>query len=91
VDPAAFLQMMADAARAAGWALQECTPVPGDSLHSVLQGTVLTIRVSDDRFTHARRDNVLSDSRLACALELQPWSDVLMSNERTNLLFSALA
>lgn len=90
-DPGAFLQDMATAAAAAGLTLQYCMPDPRDYLQSALYNNVLTIRVSDDRFTRARWDNFLYDSRLASALDLRPWSDVFMSSERANLLLATLA
>lgn len=90
-DPDAFMNDMANAARADDLTLQYCMPDPHHYLQSTLYSNAVTTRVSSDRFTRPRWDTFLHDSRLASALGVWPWSDVFMSTETDNLLLSTLS
>jgi hypothetical protein len=90
-DAAAFLGGMASSMQGQGLTVQYCSPLSGDELASVDYGNVTTTRVSVDRFTRAHWDAFLYDSRLAAAVELRPFTDVMMSTETDNLLLATLS
>jgi hypothetical protein len=93
-DPAAgeaFMDAMADAARARGLTLQYCMALPRHFLQGARYPNLTSIRVSPDRFERSRWDWFLYTSRLASALGIWPFSDVLMSGEADNLLLATLS
>jgi hypothetical protein len=93
-DPAAgeaFMDQMAQAAQARGLTLQYCMALPRHFLQGVSYPNLTTIRVSPDRFERSRWDWFLYTSRLASALRIWPFSDVLMSTEADNLLIATLS
>ena len=93
-DPAAgeaFMDSMAEAAQARGLSLQYCMALPRLFLQGARYPNLTTIRVSPDRFERSRWDWFLYTSRLASALKIWPFSDVLMSAEPDNLLIATLS
>jgi hypothetical protein len=90
-DPDLFLDNMASALSQRGLTVQYCMASPRHFLHSVRHNNVTTIRTSEDRFVPARWTNFLYTSRLAAALGLWPFTDVLMSTETGNLLVATLS
>jgi hypothetical protein len=60
-------------------------------LHSLWHNNVTTIRTSEDRMQPSHWTNFLYTSRLASALGLWPYSDVLLSGETGNLLLATLS
>jgi hypothetical protein len=87
----AFMDEMADAARARGLTLQYCMGLPRHFLQGARYPNLTSIRVSPDRFERSRWDGFLYTSRLASALGIWPFSDVLMSSEADNLLLATLS
>lgn len=90
-DPDAFLDHMSSSMKAEGLSIQYCLPRARDFMQSAHYPNVTSIRTSGDRFDRTRWDDFIYGSRLASALGLWPWSDVVMSNERSNLLVSVLS
>ena len=93
-DPAAgeaFMDEMAEAARERGLTLQYCMALPRLFLQGARYPNLTSIRVSPDRFERSRWDRFLYTSRLASALGIWPFSDVLMSSEADNLLLATLS
>ncbi|WP_433187946.1 carbohydrate-binding protein [Actinoallomurus sp. CA-150999] len=90
-DRAAFLGNMAKAAAANGLDIQYCMALAQDYLQSTLYGNVTNARVSNDRFERSKWDEFLYTSRLAGALGVWPFTDVMMSTETRNLLLSNLS
>ena len=90
-DPELFLDNMAAALAQRGLTVQYCMASPRHFLQSVKHSNVTTIRASGDRFVPARWTNFLYTSRLATALGLWPFTDVLMSTETANLLVATLS
>jgi hypothetical protein len=90
-DPDLFLDNMATALAQRGLTVQYCMASPRHFLQSVKHNNVTTIRTSADRFVPARWTNFLYTSRLATALGLWPFADVLMSTETSNLLVATLS
>jgi hypothetical protein len=91
LDPAAFMDEMAQALRGQKLTIQYCMPLPRHYLQSTMYENVTTIRTSGDRFGRDRWDEFLYGSRLAGSLGVWPWSDVFMSDELDNLLLSTLS
>jgi hypothetical protein len=87
----AFMDEMADAASARGLTLQYCMALPRHFLQGARYPNLTSIRVSPDRFERSRWDWFLYTSRLAAALRIWPFSDVLMSGEADNLLLATLS
>jgi len=90
-DPELFLGNMASSLAQHGLTVQYCMASPRHFLQSVKHGNVTTIRTSEDRFVPARWTKFLYTSRLASALGLWPFTDVLMSTEIGNLLVATLS
>jgi hypothetical protein len=90
-DPELFLDNMAVALAQRGLTVQYCMASPRHFLQSVKHNNVTTIRTSEDRFVPARWTNFLYTSRLASALGLWPFTDVLMSTEIGSLLVATLS
>jgi hypothetical protein len=90
-DPDLFLDNMATALAQRSLTVQYCMASPRHFLQSVKHNNVTTIRTSGDRFIPARWTNFLYTSRLATALGLWPFTDVLMSTETGNLLVATLS
>jgi hypothetical protein len=86
-----FMDLMSDAARKEGIALQYCMPLPRHFLQGTRYANLLTIRVSGDRFDKEQWKPFLFNGRLASALGEWPWSDVFKSWETSNLLLSTLS
>src|SRR5262249_46847248 len=91
LDPATFLDDMAQAAAREGLTLQYCMPEARHYLQASKYSNVTTIRTSPDRFSRQWWDRFLYGSRLASALGVWPWSDVFMSSELDNLLLATLS
>ncbi|MEQ0562368.1 CBM35 domain-containing protein [Amycolatopsis sp. NEAU-NG30] len=90
-DREAFLGNMAAAAKANSMDVQYCMALPQDFLESTKYDAVTNIRTSFDRFGRPRWDEFLYSSRLASAVGLWPFADVMMSTETRNLLMSNLS
>jgi hypothetical protein len=90
-DPDLFLDNMATALAQRSLTVQYCMASPRHFLQSVKHNNVTTIRTSGDRFVPARWTSFLYTSRLATALGLWPFTDVLMSTEVGNLLVATLS
>jgi hypothetical protein len=86
-----FMDLMSDAARKEGIALQYCMPLPRHFLQGTRYSNLLTIRVSGDRFEKAQWKPFLFNGRLASALGEWPWTDVFKSSETSNVLLSTLS
>jgi hypothetical protein len=90
-DPKAFMDDMAAAMSAQELNMQYCMPLPHHYLQSSLYSNITTIRTSKDIFQQSHWDQFLYGSQLASALGVWPWSDVFMSTQTNNLLFSTLS
>ena len=90
-DPDLFLDNMAKAMAPRNLTIQYCMPTPRHFLESTRYANLTTIRASQDRFNPTRWTAFLFASRLASALGIWPFSDVLMSTERDNLLLATLS
>lgn len=90
-DPEAYLGHMARALGGRQITIQYCTPLPRHFLQSSKYNNVTTIRTSADRFTRDRWNDFLYSSRLASALGIWPWADVVGSDELENLLLATLS
>jgi len=90
-DPKAFMDDMAAGMSAQGLNMQYCMPLPRHYLQSSLYSNITTIRTSNDIFQQSNWDQFLYGSQLAGALGVWPWSDVFMSTQNNNLLFSTLS
>jgi len=90
-DPQAFMDDMAAGMSAQGLNVQYCMPLPHDYLQTSLYSNITTIRTSADKFQQSNWDQFLYGSQLAGALGVWPWSDVFMSTQSNNLLFSTLS
>lgn len=90
-DPNAFMGDMATAMAAEGLNMQYCMPLPHHYLQSSLYSNITSIRTSGDAFKRSNWDQFLYGSQLAGALGVWPWSDVFMSTQTNNLLFSTLS
>ncbi len=88
---ATFVREMARACAERNITMQYCMAYPCFFLEGSQYPNLTTIRVSDDRFSPARWSQFLYTSRLASALGIWPWSDVLMSNEMGNLILATLS
>jgi hypothetical protein len=71
--------------------VQYCMPTARHFLQSARYGNVTSIRASEDRFGSTRWRSFLYASRLASALGVWPFTDVLMSTETDNLLLATLS
>ena len=90
-DPQTFLENMSEAMLHKGITIQYCMPLPSHYMASTQYSSVQTIRTSMDRFDREKWDSFLYGSRLASAVGLWPWIDVLFSNEIPNLILSTLS
>ena len=90
-DPEAFLDNMSKSLGAQNITIQYCMPSGRHFLQSAGYNNVTSIRVSEDRFDHTRWRSFLYASRLASALGVYPFADVMMSVETDNLLLSTLS
>ncbi len=90
-DPEAFLDGMAASMAKRGITIQYCMAAPGHFLQSTNYGNVTTIRASQDRFRREIWTNFFYSSRLASALGVWPFTDVLMSSETNNLIAATLS
>jgi hypothetical protein len=90
-DPDAFLDHMSDATAQQGIGMQYCMPLARHFLQGTKYSNLTNMRVSQDRFNPPRWTDFLYGSRLAGALGVWPFADVLMSNETGNLLLSTLS
>jgi hypothetical protein len=90
-DPKAFMDDMAAAMAAEGLNMQYCMPLPHHYLQSSLYSNITSIRTSGDGFKQSNWDQFLYGSQLARTLGIWPWSDVFMSTQTNNLLFSTLS
>ncbi len=90
-DPDAFLDNMAASLAHRNITMQYCMPSARHFLQSARYNNLTTIRVSEDRFDQTRWRNFLYASRLASAMGIWPFTDVLMSTETDNLLLAALS
>ena len=90
-DADAFLDGMVAAMAREHLSIQYCMPTARHFLQGAKYGNLTTIRASQDRFDETRWTNFLYVSRLASALGIWPFSDVLMSGETANLLVATLS
>lgn len=90
-DSPAFFRVMSEAMKQYGITIQYCMATPRHFLETVRHSNVTNIRVSEDRFSPGHWTDFLYGSRLAYALGVWPFSDVLMSAETNNLLLATLS
>jgi hypothetical protein len=90
-EPKAFMDDMATAMAAEGLSMQYCMPLPRHYLQTSLYSNITSIRTSGDAFKRSNWDQFLYGSQLARTLGIWPWSDVFMSTQTDNLLFSTLS
>jgi hypothetical protein len=90
-NPDLFLNNIATAMAQQNLTIQYCMASARHFLHSLWHNNVTTIRTSEDRMQPSHWTNFLYTSRLASALGLWPFSDVLMSAETGNLLLATLS
>lgn len=90
-DPDLFLDNMADAMGQQNMTMQYCMPTTRHFLQGAKYSNLTSIRVSEDRFDQSRWRSFLYASRLASALGIWPFTDVLMSAETDNLLLATLS
>jgi hypothetical protein len=90
-DPDAFLDGMSASMAQQNMTIQYCTPTTRHFLQGSRYSNLTTIRASQDRCEQARWRNFLYASRLAGALGIWPYIDVLMSTEYQNLLVATLS
>ncbi len=86
-----FLDNMASALGQQNISIQYCTGTGRHFLQSAKYNNLTTIRASQDRFDRTRWTKFLYASRLASAVGVWPFSDVLMSGETDNLLLATLS
>ncbi|HWF11932.1 MAG TPA: hypothetical protein VG297_25865 [Bryobacteraceae bacterium] len=91
IDPAAFFDNMAASMAKRGITMQYCMALPEHFLQSTNYSNLTTIRTSGDGFSRARWTEFLYGARLASALGIWPFSDVLMSTDRESLIVAALS
>ena len=90
-DPYLFFDGMAAAMEKYGLTMQYCMAEPRHFLQSAQYGNLTTIRASQDGFGRARWTDFLYSSRLAGGLGIWPFTDVLMSTNRNDLLVATLS
>jgi hypothetical protein len=90
-DEDAFLDNMAGAMGQQNITIQYCSGTARHFLQSARYNNLTTIRASMDRFDQTRWTNFLYASRLASAVGIWPFTDVLMSGETGNLLLATLS
>jgi hypothetical protein len=90
-DPDAFLGGMAAAMAQQGLDIEYCMPTARHFLASSRYSNLTSMRVSKDRFGQSQWTSFLYGSRLASAVGVWPFSDVLMSSETQNLLLATLS
>ena len=90
-DPYAFLDNMAAAMAQQNITMQYCMATPRHLMQSTRYNNLTTARVSGDRFNPNVWTNFIYASRLAASLGIYPFTDVLMSSERDNLLLATLS
>src|SRR5262249_40421230 len=71
--------------------IQYCSGTTRHFLQSARYNNLTTIRTSEDRFERVRWTNFLYAARLASAVGIWPFTDVLMSSETDNLLLATLS
>ena len=90
-DGDAFLDNMAQSLRPQNITIQYCSGTARHFLQSARYSNVTSIRTSSDRFGRSRWFAFLYASRLASAVGVWPFADVLLSSETDNLLISTLS
>jgi hypothetical protein len=90
-DGDAFLDNMANSLAPLQIGVQYCSGTARHFLQSAKYNNLTSIRASEDRFNPSRWWSFLYASRLAGAVGIWPFADVLMSNETGNLLLSTLS
>ncbi|PWU06902.1 MAG: hypothetical protein C5B51_11165 [Terriglobia bacterium] len=90
-DADTFLNNMASGMAQRGLTMQYCMASPRHFLQGSRYNNLTTIRTSADRFVRARWTEFLYTSRLASALGIWPFTDVLLSRETENLLLATLS
>jgi hypothetical protein len=90
-DPDAFLDNMASALAQQGITMQYCMATPRHFMEGAKYGNLTSIRTSEDRFGRSRWTSFVYASRLASAVGIWPYTDVLMSTETDNLLLATLS
>ena len=90
-DPNLFFDGMAEAMENQGITMQYCMAEPRHFLQSVNYGNLTTIRASQDGFNRANWSDFLYASRLASALGVWPFADVLISSNRNDLIVATLS
>jgi hypothetical protein len=86
-----FLDNMARALGQQNLNIQYCSATTRHFLQSARYNNLTTIRTSEDRFERTRWTNFLYAARLASAVGIWPFTDVLMSVETDNLLLATLS
>lgn len=90
IDQDAFMDNMARAMAAHGISIQYCMPLPKHYLQSTKYASVVSSRVSNDKFARNRWKGYVYGSRLASAVGEWPWSDVFKSSDLDSLRLSLL-
>jgi hypothetical protein len=90
-DPAAFLDNMAAAMSKYGIDMQYCMATPKHFLQSTNYSNLTSARTSQDGFGSTRWTEFLYGSRLASALGIWPFSDVIMSTDTNSLILATLS
>ncbi len=90
-DGDAFLDNMANALAPRNINVQYCSGTARHFLQSSKYNNLTTVRVSEDRFNPSRWWQFLYASRLASAVGIWPFTDVLASSETGNLLLATLS
>lgn len=86
-----FLDNMANSLSPLHISVQYCSGTARHFLQSSKYNNLTTIRASEDRFNPSRWWRFLYASRLASAVGIWPFSDVLFSSETGNLLLATLS
>jgi hypothetical protein len=90
-DPYLFFDGMAAAMDQQGITIQYCMADPKHFLQSVYYSNLTTARTSQDIFGRGRWNDFLYASTFAGALGVWPFTDVIMSKNRNDLLIATLS
>ena len=86
-----FLDQMSQAASKYGMGLQYCMPLARHFLQGSKYSNLRTIRPSGDGFERSKWNEFLYGSRLASAVGIWPWADVVFSADQANVLIATLS
>jgi len=90
-DPELYHDQMAAAMQHQHITMQYCMPAPADYLQGTRYSNLTTIRTASDRFERPKWDYFLFSSRLASALGIWPFTDLIFSGETDNLVLATLS